>query len=480
MTAKRVWICAGLLTAVCIALYLLWAAGGLLPRWIDWKDRTLPAASGRYEIQLRHKGVTVLYENAPVWHSPEHVLVQDVLSIDIDDDSAQELILLCWKRGRYGRLRPFWVEEDEQGWSQHIFVYEYDDKTLRPKWMSSYIGEDVAHMAAGERAAAPSYRLLLTSPDGTLSCWVWDSWGFSREDTDVTFTVFGDNLIHEPIYRYGLRNDGDFGFLFENFRDILSQSDVSIINQETPLTDNPLLYSGYPRFATPVGVGQAIVDAGFDVVTCATNHALDAGEYGLGFTKEFFDSHDVRCLGIGTGEAQDDCPYGLLTRSGIRFALLNYTYGTNGLTLPEDARCTVNLLSDADRVRADLAAARAGADFVIVFVHWGTEYAAQPDDFQREWAQVFLEGKADVVVGTHPHALQPYEVLTDDDGHEMLIYYSIGNFVSAQNEPSCIKGGMARFTVSLTPNGYSVTQYSLQPLEITAQGGGKYITDLVR
>lgn len=477
---KRVLLSIMALAGAGAVLYLLWSNGSFLPRWIDWGDKTLSAESGTYEIQLKNKHVTVLYEASPIWHSPEQVLVQDILSVDIDDDSTEELILLCWKIGRYGTHRPFWVEKDERKWSQHIFVYEYTGEALRPKWMSSYIGLDVAHMSEGKRSAIPTRRLLLTAPDGALSSWIWNSWGFTGEDTDITFTVFGDNLIHEPIYRYGLHHDEDFCFLFESFRDILRQTDIAVLNQETPLTGNPLQYSGYPRFATPVNVGQAIVDAGFDVVTCATNHALDLGADGVHFTKEFFASHDVLCLGIQSAEEPDDCPYRILVRNGIRFALLNYTYGTNGMKLPEETPYMVHLLTDEAKVRADIAKAKADADFVILFVHWGTEYAAQPDDFQKTWAQVFLDSKADVVVGTHPHTLQPYELLTDEDGHEMLIYYSIGNFISAQNEQSCIKGGMASFTVSLTPDGYRITEYSLQPLTITAHGGGKYTTDLVR
>lgn len=466
------------LAGIGAVLYLIWRGGGFLPRWVDWAGKTFSAQAGAYEIQLSHKSVTVSHRDVPVWHSPKEILVQDALSVDIDNDDAEELILLCWKRGRYGRLRPFWVEKDERSWSQHIFVYEYTKEGLRPQWMSSYIGLDVAHIAAAQRRAAPFYRLLLTTPDGALTSWFWDSWGFTREDANVTFAVFGDNLIHEPIYRYGLRNDEAFSFLFENIEGILRETDIAVINQETPLTDKPSLYSGYPRFATPVNIGQAIVDAGFDVVTCATNHALDMGEDGLSFTGDFFDAHGVLCLGIGTKEARRERPYALLTRNGIRFALLNYTYGTNGLTLPADSLYTVNLLDDKDQVRADLAQARAEADFVILFVHWGTEYAAEPDAFQREWAQVFLEGKADVVVGTHPHTIQPYEILTDDAGHEMLIYYSIGNFISAQNEQSCTKGGMAGFTVSLTPDGYRVTDYTLLPLTIIGQGRGKFTTVL--
>lgn len=483
-------------------LWIAWSAGYSLPRWVEWRSKTFADASGQYEVVLKHRSVEVHYDNNVIWSAQDGIdaiKVQDAMFCDTDGDGADELILLCWKTGRFGTSRPFWVEEDEKSWSQHIFVYSCDGDKVKPKWMSSYIGVDVAEMsvhggrgqtagikatdsAAGNSAASAAGRqhLLLTDTDGKISSWVWDSWGFTREDTDISFAVFGDNLIHEPIYGYGLHNtkrsNSDFDFLFEN-KDIkraIAESDVAVINQETPLTDEPSRYSDYPRFGTPAGVGEAIADAGFDVVTCATNHALDQGAKGVDFTKEYFDSRDVMCLGIQSEDEEEYRPYGILVRGGIKFALFNYTYGTNGISILNDQPHMVHLLDDEKQIRADIEKARTEADFVLVFAHWGTEYAEEADEFQREWARIFLESKADVVVGTHPHTLQPYEMLRGEDGHEMLVYYSIGNYISAQKEESCIKGGMARFTVSLTPNGCQISEYGLQTLEITRQPDGMY------
>ena len=465
------------LAAASALLYFLWSKGAFLPRWILWQDQNFSDRSGEYEITLNRKTVQVEYKGAQIWSSPEGAKVQDVLSCDIDYDGEDELILLCWKIGRYGAHRPFWIEKDERKWSQHIFVYEYAGEEIRPKWMSSYIGVDVVAFCSNGKEGFWS-RLLLTDLAGEVSCWKWDSWGFSREETDVNFVVFGDNLIHEPIYRYGLREDREFDFLFQNIRDTIEGSNVAVINQETPLTENPAGYSDYPRFGTPAQVGQAIVDAGFDVVTCATNHALDKGAEGVDFTKEFFGSRGVKCLGIQSTEEEEYLPYELITRNNIRFALLNYTYGTNGIPVPGEHPYMVHLLEDAERVRADVAAARADADCVIVFAHWGTEGSEQVDEFQREWAQVFLESGVDVVVGTHPHVLQPYEMLTGQDGRKMLVYYSIGNYISAQREESCVKGGMASFTVSLTAEGYKVMEYGLQPLTIRRQEDGGYMVEI--
>lgn len=465
-----------LLAGLGVLAYVLWENGAFLPRWITWDSAQMCSQSGEYRILLQHKEVRVLKEGSVIWTSPEGVKVQEADSCDIDNDGQDELILLCWKIGRFGRHRPFWVETDEKRWSQHIFVYEYGQDEIQPKWMSSYIGQDVRHMEQNGKEA-PKSRLLLTDPDGNVSSWMWDSWGFTKEDTDITFAVFGDLIAHEPIYRYGLLQDEEFGFLFENFREFLDAKDVTVINQETPLTDDPDQYSDYPRFGTPAAVGQAIVDAGFDVVTCATNHALDRGAEGIRFTKHFFEESGVLCLGIQDGEEQNSRAYEILTRKGISFALFNYTYGTNGILIPDSAPGMVQLLEDEEKIRNDLEAAGQEADFVIVFVHWGTENAEQPDEFQRKWAQIFLEGKADVVIGTHPHALQPVQILTGEDGHEMLIYYSIGNFLSAQSQKSCIRGGVAEFTVSLTENGWRVKEYELTPLRIVWHQDGKYAAE---
>lgn len=463
-----------ILTAAGILFYLLWINGAFLPRWISWNRASFSDSLDRYEILLTKRSVSVYADDTLLWTSPKEIMVQDALSLDIDHDQEDELILLCWKRGAFSDYKPFWDKTDEQIWSQHIFVYEYDSDEIRPKWMSSYLGQDIADLSAG--GSEKTYRLLFTDPDGNISSWYWDTWGFTKENTDVSFVVFGDNLIHEPIYRYGLEQDDSFAFLFENVTDTISASDIAIINQETPFTDDPAKYSDYPRFATPLQVGEAIADAGFDIVTCATNHALDQGLEGICTTKDFFDARHIVCLGIQTDKEQTYRPYTVITRNGIRFAFLNYTYGTNGIALPADYPYMVHLLDDEEKIKNDILEAKENADLVILFAHWGTEYADGPDDFVQKWTQIFLESKVDIVIGTHPHTLQPFEMLTGSDGHKMLVYYSIGNFISSQSEKSCVKGGMASFTVSLTPDGYKITEYALSPLCITWQKGGKFST----
>lgn len=478
-TLTVAWLCAcAVLALLCgILWYLLWKNGAFLPRWIQWENGSVQEASGEYKIVLTGKSVCVYRRDSVIWTSPEEVKVQKALSCDVDNDGQEELVLLCWKRGRYGRLKPVWVEKDEQDWSQHIFVYEYDHTLVRPKWMSSYIGFDVSDIASNQKQA-PFGRLWLTDTEGKRTVWVWDSWGFSKEDSEISIVAFGDLLAHEPIYRYGLSSDEGFDFLFENMEEVIEKSDIAVINQETPLVDDPSIYGDYPRFGTPAQVGQAIADAGFDVVTCATNHALDRGAEGVNFTKHFFDDSRIQCLGIQAEDEEEYRAYEIVARSGVSFALLNYTYGTNGIRLPKESPNIVHLLEDEEKIRGDIEKARQDADIVIVFVHWGTEYQEEPDEYQRKWAGIFLDSGVDIVIGTHPHVLQPCEVLTDDNGHSMLIYYSLGNFISAQSEKTCVRGGMAEITLSLTSEGLQVTAYDLKPLKITWQTGGKYTVDM--
>ena len=485
----RLLFLTALLCAAGLIFCLLYVSGAFLPRWIEWNNRSFTDAAGEYTVNLTGRRAEVLYQGRSVWHTDRGLKVQDAMSCDTDGDGRDELVLLCWKIGRFGSARPFWIKTDEKKWSQHIFVYRLDSGQVAPKWMASDIGMEAFSMAASKRgsrtetdadrdglSARPDLRqrLLLTSTDGTLSSWVWDSWGFSKEDTDITFVAFGDNLIHEPIWRYGLADGRSFDFLYEDLKDTIAEADIAVINQETPLTDDPACYSDFPRFGTPVGVGEAIVKAGFDVVTCATNHAVDQGIDGVDFTRAFFQSHGLVCAGTQTKAETEYRPYEVIVRGGLRFALLSYTYGTNGLMVPADRAYMVHTLDDEARVRADLARARQDTDFVIVFMHWGTEYAAQPDAFQQKWTRILLESHADVVIGTHPHTLQPCEMLTGSDGHRMLVYYSLGNYVSAQPEKACTKGGMAHFTVSLTPDGCTVTENTLIPLSITRGPEGGY------
>lgn len=482
---------------VAAVFLLLWYQGCFLPGWINWKEATLNCGDvitntdTSLTIRLRHRRLTIFCDDEPVWSAPDEFKIQDFQWGDINADGSPELMLLCWKIGSYGNHHPFWIEKNDHHWSQHIYIYQWDGTNISPLWMASDIGMEVQDWHYDDHGY-----LILSDRQNQLSSWAWLSWGLERVDTTVTFAAVGDVLIHEPILRYGLEQNS-FDFLYEHVRKELQNADIAIMNQETIYTENASHYSDFPKFGTPLSAGEAVQAAGFDVVTAANNHALDQGMEGINTTYRFYEERNILCLGIQPSFANKNSeensaseennftlpendpvfteytPFRIIRQRRIRFALLNYTYGLNGQPLPAEQPYAVHTLYDEEQVRKDIRAAREAADMVIVFVHWGTEYEAEPDEQERYWANVFLEENVDVVIGTHPHVLQPYEWMTGSDGHQMLIYYSLGNFISAQDSLERIIGGMAQFKVEITLNGCEITEAELLPT-VTHQSDNLY------
>ncbi len=280
------------------------------------------------------------------------------------------------------------------------------------------------------------------------------------ETITINLKAVGDDLIHSGFYNIGEARGSDYTFMFENVSDVIQEADIAIINQETMFVYDKSQYSDYPLFGSPTGIGDALIAAGFDVVQLASNHSLDKGLTGISNTVDYFSDKDVLAIGIYTDEeSASEIP--LMEVAGVTFAFLNYTYGTNGITMP-NSYC-VNTFSDEDKVRDDIRRARELADIVVVLPHWGTEYSYTPDSFQEKWTQIFLEEGVDIVIGTHPHVVQPCEMLTREDGHQMLVYYSLGNFISWQNKKERMLGGMADITITIE-DGVISYEYDLIPL----------------
>lgn len=286
------------------------------------------------------------------------------------------------------------------------------------------------------------------------------------DPVSLNFVAVGDNLINGNVLNCGLGMGGDFNYLYQYVVPYIQQADVAVVNQETVFVDDPDCYSGYPTFGTPTMVGDALVNAGFDIFTCATNHALDQDMYGVDSAISYYDSRGLFYVGIQPSSVVDRVPYKIYEQNGIRCAILNYTYGTNGYPLPDGYPNMVHMLNPEDEgiIRAEIAAAEADADVTLVFVHWGDEYATYMSDSQAFWRQVFFESGVDVVVGAHPHILQPYELMSDGQGRDMLIYYSLGNFCSGQDQPERTVGGLANFTITKTSEGTFLTDYGLDAL----------------
>ena len=288
-----------------------------------------------------------------------------------------------------------------------------------------------------------------------------------QPDTKVTLVAVGDNLIHNTLIDAGLQEDGtrDYNSFYENISPYVKQADIACIDNETLLGGSEFEYSGYPCFNTPWEVGEAAINAGFDVFTCATNHVLDMqGFKGLSKEIEFFSNHpEVTYIGINaTEEESQSIKY--IEKNGIKFALLNYTYGTNGIPLPSEQPWCVNML-DEEKVAADIKIARENADVVIFFPHWGTEDSHEVNDEQRRYVQLCSDLGVDIVIGGHPHVLQPVEwVVNEETGKKMIVYYSLGNFISHQIKLKQMCGGMAEITVERKNGEIEITSAKLAPV----------------
>lgn len=178
MKKKLKWILIFLgAAALAAALWIFaWSRGVFLPKWIQWETKNLEPEedAGPSSISLKKRRVIVEDQGKTLWESPENVLVQDFLWCDIDHDQTPELILLCWRIGRYGNARPFWVEHDELAWSQHIYIYDWRDEEIHALWMASDIGMDVVSFAFND-----TDRLVITETNQRQTSWDWISWGLS-------------------------------------------------------------------------------------------------------------------------------------------------------------------------------------------------------------------------------------------------------------------------------------------------------------
>ncbi len=293
-----------------------------------------------------------------------------------------------------------------------------------------------------------------------------------EENEHIDLLAIGDVLVHEPVYKSGIQSDGTLNYdhFFYNIQSDLDEAEIKIVNQETILAASHYGFSSYPRFNAPEEVGEAEVNAGFNVILHATNHTMDKGEKAVYKTMEFWDNYPEKAvLGINEKEEDQNNIY-IYNQNGFKVALLNYTYGTNGIPLPSDKPYLVNLM-DKERITKDVKLAQEQADFVVVLLHWGTEYQYTPDNYQKEYTQLLSDLGVDLVIGTHPHVLENIEVITNSKGHQMLVYYSLGNYVSGQTKKDRVVGGMAKVSIEkdYKTNESYITEYELDPI-VTQQG----------
>ena len=455
------------------------AAEDEFPAWVEWKSVATDFADGFAVVKDRK---ATLYSDAScetvLWTGDEDWTFQDMVVKDLDRDGAEEIIFLLWKRGNYGRSKPFWAEEDTDRLGQHIFIYSYEldrPSRMRAIWMSSETSFEIASIASGMNDM-----LLLNTRKHGPQLWRWKDFGIKyvgdAEPSELRLLCAGDNLIHLRL----LDQDRSGAALYEEIAPTIREADIAAINLETILVEDDGAVSDYPRFGTPLGVGESLAIAGFDVINLANNHVLDKGGYGIATTIRSMKELGIRCFGAVqttgyTGSYKDSVAF--VEKNGIRVAFLGFTYGTNGLECPAEYPNMVETLKEKERMIRQIEYARGRADVVVVYAHWGQEYETEPNAMQRALARFFAEHQVDIVIGSHPHVLQKYEAVTDPaSGHETLVYYSLGNFISGQDREGTRDGGLADITIEKEADGtVRIREYSMQKTKTVASEDGYWV-----
>ncbi|WP_082460988.1 CapA family protein [Psychrobacillus sp. FJAT-21963] len=270
------------------------------------------------------------------------------------------------------------------------------------------------------------------------------------EEKRMEIGMIGDILLHLPLYNYA-----SFLPSFEPVREKLESLDLLLANQESIPAGPEFGLSGYPNFSSPTHIIRDLKEVGVDMISMANNHTLDQGEAGVLSAIRHMKKYSMPYM--GAYETIEDLQTDrILEVENIHFGLLNYTYGMNGYNTPTGKDYLVNTI-DADRIIKEIQVLKDKVDFVIVSIHWGSEYELEANDQQKQLAHAMAEAGADIIFGHHPHVIQPYEEIATKDGHTTHVFYSLGNFFSAQSFDFTNIGGIAKVSVlKKTINGKEV------------------------
>lgn len=285
----------------------------------------------------------------------------------------------------------------------------------------------------------------------------------------LSLIAVGDNLMHNTLLADASTSNGyDFTPFYSKIKPYVQAADIAVINQESPLGKGKA--EGYPSFNTPQACGDALIDAGFDVISQANNHIMDSTSSAVYDTMDYWDSQaDKGVIRIGISrDASDRTTVRYLKRNGIKVGFLAYTYGLNGATLPKSNPDLVSLI-DKDTMKAELAAVKKKCDAVVVIMHWGEEYHETPNEDQEDLAEFLTENGATLIIGAHPHVCEPAGWVKSENGNRAFCIYSLGNFISGQNKAETIVEGMLQVTLTRDESGtVTVEDPGVMPLVCTS------------
>ena len=280
----------------------------------------------------------------------------------------------------------------------------------------------------------------------------------TKQDTaePITFTLtsLGDTLCHNTQYwdAYNSKTDEyDFSYVYEDIKNYTLSSDITIGSLETTFAGKEKGYSNYPTFNTPDSLATALKNIGVDVVSLAGNHALDYGYNGLCRTIDVFDNIGLSHLGTYK-TAEDQEKILIKDVKGVKIAFINYTYGTNGIPLPSGKEFCVNLI-DKDFIKKQINQAKEqNVDMIVACMHWGTEYRTTANSEQKDLANFLFENGVDVILGNHPHVLEPMEkktiTLQDGTTKDVFVVYALGNFTADQRDEITRDSAILNLTIT--------------------------------
>ena len=284
----------------------------------------------------------------------------------------------------------------------------------------------------------------------------------NNHSTSISLIMAGDNLINDKLYNAAKKDDGSYDFksMYSYIKDIVKNYDLAYYNQETILGGSEIGVSSYPAFNSPYEVGDATIDTGFNLVSLATNHTLDRGEKAIINSLNYWNNKSNVLTSGSYLSNNDRNKVNIKEVNNITYTMLNYTYGTNGIKVPEGKKYLVNIWPctgnnpDNDTkyqeykevVKEDILRVRDKVDLLIVAMHFGVEYTHVPTNYQIDMAEFLSSLGVDIIIGTHPHVIMPITYINDT-----LVIYSLGNFLSAQD----------------TNNDYNTTVGLLSSIKIT-------------
>lgn len=253
--------------------------------------------------------------------------------------------------------------------------------------------------------------------------------------SSLHLTAVGDHLVHGAVYKAAATTDGsyDFSSMYTSIEPMIEGSDLNYINLETLAAGKTYGYSGYPQFNGPSEIIDDLVETGFNWFALSSNHSYDYGVNALLDELNHLRSYD-NVITSGVHDSLEDAnSYTVVTINDIKIGILGYTYGLNGLVVDPDYSYLIDLI-DSEKIANDLDNLSNISDIQIVSIHWGNEYQTSPNNNQTELAYLMANHGADIIIGTHPHVIQPLEIIEQENGSQCVVMYSLGNFISAQNK----------------------------------------------